>query len=1427
MMKFDGIEKIEINSNGDLEYFAANEKFIEYKPFTFYTSGGNEIISSYSVIDNNKVVFNIDINNIVEDEIVIDPVLTWSTYFQGVYGGYQGDPGVDNDGNIYICTQEGAGTLPVLNAGSGQWYQGTTSGISPNWDLAIFKFNFDLSLDWCTFYGGLACEEGWGKRNVAIDNTNNRIYFSGETDTPYSNSTQTFPTYDPGNGAFYQDASFDNESSYPFFLEFTHEGVRNWATFFTYETAPFSGGMGTDVESIYFRNGYLYFAGETNKYSHSGIPLRTLAGAYNNSYWPGDGSHVYCGRFNSNRVLEWCTYVNNNVATTSFSGNVADMVVDANNNIYIVTDYSEYSASKLSNVLPLVNPGGAYYVATGGLGYGSRRGTHITKLNPASSSVIWGTFHSGGYGDLPAGCEVDGNNNLYVAYRSVGSTDFPTLDQGGGAYYQAAKYSVCNTGPNDYANGGKDGAIAKFSSAGVRLWSTYINGTNPTSGETGVVDIDAFPTGDIMMSSKTVTPDFPVQFVAGSYNKSTLTTAGTYESVFTKFNSAGVIQWSSYFHGLYAYGSIQNNGCFSKYIVDNGGGSTIPMVDPGAPAYFSSTIQNYQSFQIFEDAVSGQSTAPSSIDASQTSVCGGNSVSLTVNGGSLGTGAAWQWYSGSCGGTSAGTGNSISVTPSTTTTYYVQAVGTCNSTACVYVTITVADASTAATSINASETSICSGTNITLTVNGGSLGTGAVWQWYSGTCGGNSEGSGNSINVTPMTTTTYFVQAVGTCNTTACVSQTITVNSVPLQPDTITGPVIICQGDNNISFTADAIAGATSYTWTLPSGFTGSSSTNSITVNIGTAAVSGDVTVYATNACGDGPAFTLPVIVSSLSTDPTSITASFTSICSGDSVVLTVNGGSLGAGAEWTWYENSCGSGTAIGTGSSISVYPASTIVYFVRAEGACNNTSCITIVITVFPAMNLTATSTDESCGGSNGTAQVIVSGGSVPFSYLWSNDSTTYIMTGLSEGNYSVTVTDINNCTSDASVYVSNSGSSLNTSISGIVTPLCFGYSGGSATVNASGTGPFDFIWSNGDTTATTSGISAGIYFVTVSDQSGCSGIDSVEITQPSALAYNDSIINISCYGFDDGRIYPNVSGGTPAYSYIWIGPNSFTSVASYLTGLSAGGYYVTITDANGCSVSGIEFSVSEPEKPVTIDITVNSPDCYNSNDGIGTAIVTGGTPPYTYLWSSSGTGSSVSNLGSGQYYLTVSDDNSCIVIDTFLVSSPAQITANETITNASCTGNNEGEIVLSCNGGTKPYTFVWNTEPSQNDSSANNLLAGNYSVTISDFNNCTEVFNYTVSESSDDCLDIPNVFTPNGDGVNDTWELIGIQIYPEVKIEIFNRWGDVIYTYSGSGSGYKSLPWDGTFNEKELPISSYIYVVELNNDNEPYNGIVTIKK
>jgi len=242
------------------------------------------------------------------------------------------------------------------------------------------------------------------------------------------------------------------------------------------------------------------------------------------------------------------------------------------------------------------------------------------------------------------------------------------------------------------------------------------------------------------------------------------------------------------------------------------------------------------------------STAPSSVSLSDNNVCPSTNINLTVNGGSLGTGASWKWYSGSCAGTYLGSGTTIGVSPTTTTTYYVRAEGDCNNTTCASATLTIKSTSTNPSSVNFSNNNVCPGTNVTITFSGGSLGTGASWKWYSGSCGGTPLGTGTSISVNPSSTTTYYVRAEGDCNNSTCASGTLTVKTISTAPSSINfNDNNVCPGTNiTLSVSGGSLGTGASWKWYIGScGGTPIGTGTSISINPST------TTTYYVRAEGD------------------------------------------------------------------------------------------------------------------------------------------------------------------------------------------------------------------------------------------------------------------------------------------------------------------------------------------------------------------------------------------------------------------------------------------------------------------------------------------------------------------------------------------------------------------------------------------------
>jgi hypothetical protein len=349
------------------------------------------------------------------------------------------------------------------------------------------------------------------------------------------------------------------------------------------------------------------------------------------------------------------------------------------------------------------------------------------------------------------------------------------------------------------------------------------------------------------------------------------------------------------------------------------------------------------------------SVSAASAAATPPAICLGSSTSLGITGGSLQSGANWHWYSGTCGAAAAGNGSTIIVSPTVTTTYYVRAEGTCNTTTCVTATVTVSTFSTAANLAYVITSPICPGSTTALSLTGGSLGTGTSWYWYRNSCGGIAEGTGSTITVAPTITTTYYVRAEGGCNTTTCVSAIVDVSALSTSVTTASAsPLSICPGS---STTLSLLGGSlgTGANWYVYSGSCGG--------NLVSPPVSPTVTttyyIRAEGTCNTTTCASVTVTVDTLSTQATSATASASPICPGTPTTLSVSGGSLGTGADWVWYSNACGS-ILEGTGAALIVTPTATTTYYVEAEGACNTTTCVSVTVAIItsstPATSATA---------------------------------------------------------------------------------------------------------------------------------------------------------------------------------------------------------------------------------------------------------------------------------------------------------------------------------------------------------------------------------------------------------------------------------------------------------------------------------------
>lgn len=488
------------------------------------------------------------------------------------------------------------------------------------------------------------------------------------------------------------------------------------------------------------------------------------------------------------------------------------------------------------------------------------------------------------------------------------------------------------------------------------------------------------------------------------------------------------------------------------------------------------------------------------------------------------------------------------------------------------------------------------------------------------------------------------------------------------------------------------------------------------------------------------------------------------------------------------------------------------------------DNVSCTTIdtfTIIAPTLLSLSLSSYNITCNGANdGSIQSVLSGGTSPYSYSWSNGPITDSIFNLSPGNYVLNVTDSNGCTASDSVVITQP-QVLNASLTGN-NLLCNNDNTGSTTVSTTGgSTPYTILWNTGASTNNITSLSAGIYYVDIIDVNGCTVSDTITLTEPTVL--NDSIvaIDVLCNGDATGNINLFPYGGTSPYSYVW----SNSSSSQNLANLPVGTYSVIITDSNNCTLS----DTADINEPTALSYTSNvSPTCKNTCLGDILLTYNGGIAPYQLIWN---TGDSnltfLDSLCEDSYFFTLIDSNNCTLSDSIQVGLLSPINADFTFSpdsgfapiQVSFTDNSTGTIV----------SWLWdfgdnNSSTTQNTSNTYSE-EGAYSITliITDSLGCIDSITIELTVLPESSIIIPNVFTPNGDGSNDVFT-IKSSFLKSARGSIYNRWGLLLYQWDNV-KGY----WDGrTLAGAEVPDGTYFYIInieDLKGNEELLRGTITL--
>ncbi len=451
---------------------------------------------------------------------------------------------------------------------------------------------------------------------------------------------------------------------------------------------------------------------------------------------------------------------------------------------------------------------------------------------------------------------------------------------------------------------------------------------------------------------------------------------------------------------------------------------------------------------------------------------------------------------------------------------------------------------------------------------------------------------------------------------------------------------------------------------------------------------------------------------------------------------------------------------------------------------------------------------------GWSDGRISVTVSGSNPPYEYTWSNGATVSQIENLAGGIYILTITDAMQCDTVVSFLVAEAQDSLELSIISR-NPFCYGDSTGMLrAIAAGGLLPYEYFWSNGETTDSISLLTAGNYSLELTDAGGCKAVATSNLTTPPALLPGFTLNHQTCGGgTPDGSIQTNVGGGLPPYTYLWSDGSTGTS----LTGLPAGAYWLLLEDAHLCKKL-FQLNILAP-LPISAIKTVIPCRCHGDSSGMARVDFAGGTPPLAFGWGDGTSEPIRTSLTAGIYIFEITDNAGCHLSDTITVTQPSPLTISKNVTPAICEGRRNGAIAVEISGGTNPYNVQWSGGFSGLE--LIHLPKGIYHVFVTDNHGCKISDTVQLREISCE-LFIPNVITPNGDGYNDFFVITGIEFFQENHLMIYNRWGKKLIEYHS----YQNQ-WDGRNADGEAVSEGvYYYLLKLG-DGRQFQGSVTVMR
>ncbi len=1431
-IKYSGVEKIKIKNKNLLIETSVN-KVTELKPFAYQLIDGDTLhVKCNYILKDNVVGFNFPDSYNKSYDLVIDPVLIFSTYSGSTADNWGYTATYDYKGFVYAAGNVFAIGYPTTVGAFQTTYNGG------NCDIAITKYDTTGSfLKYSTYFGG----NGPEVPHSIFVNSNNELFVFGTT------GSSNFPVTP---GAY--DITFNGGTAYTltYVLNYTNGSDMYISRFKADGTAllasTYFGGSGNDGlnttpplkynyaddvrgEVLLDANDNCYVVSSTQS---SDFPV--TSGAFQTTIGGGTQDGCIVKLDNNLQNLIWSSYLGG-------SGNDAiyAIAIDTSNNIYVCGGTTSTNFPVTPGVIQPSNLGGScdgfvtkintngnailrstYYGSSGydqiylieldkknnvhvfgqttapgntyiynALWNMPNSGQFISKFNPNLTSKVWSTAFGTGSGVpniSPTAFLVDLCNNIYLSGwgGSVngfgGTTGMPitpnafqsTTDNSDyyfmvlkddasalvyGSFFGGSSYEHVDGGTSRFDKSGKIYQSVCAGCGGIDDFPTtpgaWSNTNNSSNCNNGVIKFDFLL--PITIADFIAPPVGCAPYNANFQNTShsTSTSGVTY---FWNFGDGGTSSQINPSH-LYTHSGIYY---VSLIVTDNG-------TCNGADTITKSVVI----------LVGENDTLPDKL------ICQGDFIQIGMP--QLpGTNITYNWIPST--NLSSSTISNPIASPNITTNYLLLVSnGVCTDTILQKVLVVVLN-------VNAgNDTTICSGlVTLHATASGGA--NTFVWSTSPNlTDTLNHPLTNSSVTINVTTSTTYYVYA---SNQSCSQLDSVRIN-VSLVSINAGNNQTICAGSSTVlSVTNLNPVNPVTYSWTPLSSIVSGANTSTPTVN---PSVTTQFIVTATDASGCQKKDTIVVFVSAIAPHLLVHNVSCFGLHNGSASVSPTGG--IGS-YIYNWSNGNS-------SNSINNLYPGT---YYVTVTDGVPCSKVLTFVISEPPQLlvqNFTTVGVecDSVCDGS---ATAFPVGGTLPYHYHWISGDTVQTADSLCAGNFQVIVTDSNGCTTQ-SVAVVTDTSSFDALIDSIIPPLCFGDC--NAFVYASATGgqlPYAYYWSNGDTNNIADGYCAGIHNVLIHEKEGCLRNIYFTVENPIQLmSMQGTLVMPSCYGFSNGQAEIIASGGTPPYLYSWDNGQD----SSVATGLSAGVHYVTITDDHDCEKND-SVIISQPT-PLINSISATNVPCVEVCNSSATAFPIGGTNPYHYLWSNNTSVNPANYLCAGIYYVTITDNQGCTTIDTVMVHDSTTFPPNiysyadDTVIYSSQSTGIHTTLIPGNTYSWYPATGLSN--PASANTTASPITTTTYYVTIQDAYGCEytdSVIVYVIDVFCNESqVFVPNAFSPNNDGNNDVL-LVRSNVVKDVYFVVYDRWGEKVFETYDMGKA-----WDGTFRGRSCDPAVYDYYLK----------------